>query len=289
MRDFIGCVEQEAHIGGRGNDEMRAWVSALIGEYTLYSGNVAPPINAEILAKLRNAKITPRRGSENWIASLMPMGRGFVIHVQEALARTRRRNAICHEIGHIFFFDTESNPPRRRIKPQPDALEERLCFWAAREMLVPETWCKTMLTEFGRESAYSFDGIKNLASIFEVSPDIIAYRLTHDLALLDNDWIILWYLSATKDVQTRGEALRYDFRPRPLYPKHVSVRIRDWMKLEIDKVVRDTVLECLQKKQVVTAEHQVGRRKRLRLAVRTEPVSDRPRLCAISWVSPISS
>lgn len=261
--------------GGRGTEEIQRYTSSLLHRYEHHMGNFSPPIQPSVLAELQNAKVTYRQGSNHWISSLMPMGNGFVINVNESLPINRKRNAICHEIAHTFFFDTESEQPRRIKSSRPDAEEERLCFWAAREMLVPASLFREELSNLGHETTYFFEGILKLARIFQVSPDIVAWRLTHDLALLGDDWIVLWYSNSKK-----GEKLL----PKSLYPKHISSSISDYMKAKVIENLR-TALEQPEKEN--PQEIEVGPRKKLRFRVKTERIN-RERIYAISWVSPLS-
>lgn len=261
--------------GGRGNEKIKECANSLLNRYKSYVGTFSPPIQPQVLAKLQNAKVIYRKGSDQWVSSLMPMGKGFVINVNKVLSMARKRNAICHEIAHTFFFDIESEPPRRLKTHRPDDKEERLCFWAAREMLVPTSLFKKELNTLGCETLYSFEGISRLAKIFSVSPDIIALRLTHDLALLENDWIVLWYSNDKKDIR---------LRPMSLYPKHISDSISDYMKHKIRENLR-ILLELKERENA--GEVVVGKRKKLRLRVKTEKV-EREQLRAISWVSPLS-
>ncbi len=151
-----------------------------------------------------------------------------------------------------------------------------LCFWAAREMLVPTAILKMEVEKLKSESLYSFDCISRLANIFLVSEDIIARRLSHDLSILENDWIILWYTAPYKDENVR---------PHSLYPNHVSTAITDYVKSMIVDSVLKSVSECLKNRTVVERKEHVGKRKVFQFKVRTEPV-ERHRIRAISWVSP---
>jgi Zn-dependent peptidase ImmA (M78 family) len=267
---------REQNTGGRGTAEIQSYVYSLLERYAMHKKSFTPPIDPMILAELRNVKIIYRQSSDDWVASLMPMGSGFVINVNESLPNVRIRNAICHEIAHTFFFDTSNKSPRRLGKPQPDDVEERLCFWAAREMLVPTAILKTEVEKLKSESLYTLDGISRLANIFVVSEDIIARRLSHDLSILENDWIILWYASPNKDENVK---------PRSLYPNHVSSSITNYVKSMIVDSVLKSVSECLENRTAVEREEHVGKRKVFQFKVRTEPI-ERHRIRAISWVSP---
>lgn len=273
MSNFI-----KKNTGGRGNQKIQRCVNSLLDRYSHYMGYFAPPIKASVLAKLQNARIIYRQGSDHWISSLMPIGSGFVINVNKSLPISRKRNAICHEIGHTFFFDTSSTPPRRLNTSQSGYNEELLCFCAAREMLIPSSLCKREISRFEPETIYNFEGISKLAKIFLVSSDVMACRLTHDLALLGNDWITLWYSNLKKEENVS---------PRSLYPKHISNSISGYMKRKILSSLRKTILERKRKITLEPKEIILGKRKKLRFIIRTELVN-KQRLFAISWISPLS-
>lgn len=259
--------------GGRGSPEIQKYVNSLLDRYKLYTGSLIPPIEPEILAELQNAKIIYRPGSEHWNSSLMPMGSGFIIFVKESLHKNRLRSAICHEVAHTFFFDTGSKPPKRQENFCQNIDEEFLCFWAAREMLVPASLLENELTKLGRDFFYTFKNLSKLAEIFTVSPDIIAWRLTHDLSLLGDDWIVLWWYIDS----ITGKKLR----PKSLYPKHISVSLSNYIKSKIIKNIR----RCLLEKGFTENEHI---KTPIKLKIKTEEVVARQNLRAISWVSPIS-
>ncbi len=264
--------------GGRGNSEIQFYVNSLLHRYREHMGLLAPPIKSTVLAKLQNAEIYSRQGSPHWVSSLMPMGDGFVINVNENLTMSRKRNAICHEVAHTFFFDFKSKPPRRIGKPRPDAEEERVCFWAAREMLVPASLLVNALDEIGRSSVYTLSGIRELARSFLVSADLISWRLTHDLSLLGDDWITLWYATENKIGRKK---------PMTLYPKHMSSSISDYMKTKISEALYTTLSKCFEEDRPIEDEIAIGKRAQSKLKVRTEAVRGH-RLSAVSWVSPLS-
>jgi len=238
-------------------------------------GSLKPPIVPSVLADIQNATIMYSKRSKNWTASLMPMGTGFIISVNSFLSEQRIRNAICHEIAHTFFYDIDETPPQRRNKPRPDAQEELLCFWAAREMLVPSSLFKEELDRVGSDRVYSFEGISQLADVFSVSPDIVAYRLTHDLALLGNDWIVLWYSESYKNKEPKAQSL---------YPKEISMRISNYTKAKIVEKLR---LSLEQSGVKDFNEFEVGKRNKIRIKSKNEIVN-RQQLKAISWVTPLS-
>lgn len=272
MGDFI-----KGKTGGRGTPEMQSLVNSLLKRYELHMGAITPPVRSSVFAKIQNARILFRQGSDHWVSSIMPMGNGFDIYVNEAFPMIRKRNAICHEVAHTFFYDIQSEPLKRLNKPRPDDEEELLCFWAAREMLVPTSLFENELDTLGVGAAYSLKGISNLAKTFQVSPDIIAYRLTHDLALLGKDWIILWYISSDKGRR---------YKAMSLYPEKISSSISKYYKMKILEAIQTTILKQPRKDNPIQIEFEVGKRLRFKFKVKTEYASGK-NLFAISWVTPL--
>jgi len=264
--------------GGRGSIEIQDFVNSLLNRYKIHLGSFSPPIEPNLLAELQNASVLYRHGSDHWVSSIMPMGNGFVINVNRSLSENRKRNAICHEVAHTFFFNTNGKSPLRINKFYPDRREEHLCFWAAREMLVPKLLFEKELSNFEIGELYSYIGIKKIAKLFQVSADIIAWRLTHDLGLLGNDWIILWYFNPKSK----------KLLPKSLYPKHISNTISTYMKKNI--------IESLRKNHNFldnnfsdknNTEITVGKLIKLKIKANTEKLA-KEKLYAISWVSPLS-
>ena len=154
MGMLIECGEPGSGNGGRGSPEIREQVRKLLDMYWGHRlGRANVPVSAEGLAELRGAKVAYRKGDERWVASLMPVRSGFVIFVNEKLERTenRLRMAICHEIGHTFFFSRDGVIPSRTanlIRRRSDCafgrLERCSCqsmFWAMVRVSIACTHC----------------------------------------------------------------------------------------------------------------------------------------------------
>ena len=279
LDSMIVTRTEEDKSGGRGTVELRNRVHFLLNKYSNLRGSLSPPINVKVLAQLQNAKIIYRRGPENSVASMMPMGGCFIITVNDSLSQSRKRNAICHEIAHTFFFVNEGRLLRRAKNSCSNKCEELLCFWAARELLVPSDLLSKEMNKLGQDAIYMFSGLLKLSRTFLVSPDIIAYRLTHDLALLGDDWIVLWY---------GGSQTNRRLQARSLYPRHISDSISGYFKGRILDFIATTVKEAKEKGNFIEKYSKVGNRKPFRFKVRTEWVH-KEKLCAVSWVSRLNS
>ena len=68
---------------------------------------------------------------------------GFVIAVnreknKEFIDNKRERFTIAHEIAHTFFYNIAETPPQRRLSPQSDNSDEKLCNRLAAAILLPK-------------------------------------------------------------------------------------------------------------------------------------------------------
>jgi Zn-dependent peptidase ImmA (M78 family) len=265
--------------GGRGSTQIQEQVASLLYRYKQCNNGIIPPIDHFLLATLQNARIIYRASTENWVASVLPIKSGFIISVNKSLPYNRQRYAICHEIAHTFFIASSGGQMPLHDNPiNHDKKQELLCFWAAREMLVPADLLENRVKEIGYDNMRNLRGILKVAEDFEVSPDIISYRLTHDLAILGNSWIVLWY---------RNNKSKSGLLPKSLYPRHISESITKYAKDNILDNLRNIILDMNQRVVPHEKEIIVGRKKYIRLKIRIEHVK-RNNLVAIAWVTPLS-
>ena len=116
-------------------------------------------------------KVTSFRGEvKSHDALLIPRKDGsFIIPVDPAppqednvhweLARHRNRFRVAHEVGHSFFYDRGSAPPRRLLAPSEE--EERFCDEFAAELLIPQTAV--------RRSGFTPQDIFSIHALYDVS------------------------------------------------------------------------------------------------------------------------
>lgn len=101
--------------------------------------------------------------------------RGFRIHVQSGWSWQRRRFTIAHEIGHILLLRTLADEPeaiRALLAGHEWSEAERLCNWAAAELLFPsEQWPDLAL------DSISASTLKDLADRFKASSAAVTVRL----------------------------------------------------------------------------------------------------------------
>lgn len=126
-------------------------------------------------------------------------------HARRGAPAYRTNLTICHEIAHIFFYDRSQSIPKRPFGNLPTQKEEELCFFAARQMLVP----KELLIEqvHGLKDRPSLDLLRELSSRFRVSLPIMAMRLTGDTSIIDKVMFTTWvqrHLPAASSQSIRG-------------------------------------------------------------------------------------
>jgi len=117
----------------------------------------------------------------------------FVVKLSKDLLRSgsklivpyRLRSTMAHELMHTFFYDTSQNPPRKLGSGLPSRrnlmMQEELCYFLARNLLMPTFSIKDQFTKRNSLKFPSIDNINYLKSRFVASSDLIAYRLITDL------------------------------------------------------------------------------------------------------------
>jgi len=109
---------------------------------------------------------------------LLPRPGGFLILVDPEAAgrvvdeRTRRRRLrfrLAHEIGHSFFYDRRSRPPRRLIDRSEE--EEEFCQQFASALLVPP--------EVAANCPLDVSAVQALRDRFDVSLNAVAWALVN--------------------------------------------------------------------------------------------------------------
>lgn len=154
--------------------------------------NFKPPIDLEILKEIiSNEKgmeiiLEPLRsgsGDNKTEAILIPLPRKFVIKTKTPNLRKirsyRDRMSVCHEFAHILYYKTKLYH------------DESRCFRAARELLVPEEMLKKDVQEDNFMEA-PLTCLRELCKGYEVSKEVMAYRLSTDTSLLENIIITFW-------------------------------------------------------------------------------------------------
>jgi Zn-dependent peptidase ImmA (M78 family) len=167
------------------------------------AGEERLPVKLEHCKYLRriNSETRFQTGKTGIDAILVPTNQGFVLRLKEGQSRVRIRFSTAHEIGHTFFYDIKKTPPIRLVNSLMSNTftrrEEDICSAFAAELLMPRESVNKII-----KSTKSTDGtgiLMYLAFRYDVSPEVVARRLLHDLLLFPTT-IILFSEAQYSDV-----------------------------------------------------------------------------------------
>jgi hypothetical protein len=106
---------------------------------------------------------------------------------EELIHNYRFRSTAAHELMHTFFYDTSVIPPRKLGSNSSSRrkllMQEELCYYLARQFLVPTFSIRKQMSNRRQLKNPSIKNMKFFKSTYEVSSDIIGYRLIKDLRL----------------------------------------------------------------------------------------------------------
>lgn len=125
------------------------------------------------------------------------------------IIRHRNRFRIAHEIGHSFFYDRSTSPPRRLTRPSAE--EEEFCDEFASALLIPRSVAKQRTADPA--------SIFELQKLYDVSVEVAARslaRVSPDITIVG----MLW-----KSHPSTGEGMRVVWSAGPAYlPLNVRLR-----------------------------------------------------------------
>jgi Zn-dependent peptidase ImmA (M78 family) len=194
----------------------------------------------------------------------------FVIKLESSLLKTkdetvhgyRLRSTAAHELMHTFFYDTSVIPPRKLGSGSPTRrkllMQEELCFYLARQFLMPTFSIRKQLIISRQLKNPSIRNTKFLKSKYDVSSEIVAYRLIKDLRL----WNAIFLKFAIEDgsykavMRLKAENKYYDkLRTPQIIPTSAP---SDWEKALLEslrvmqtKANHKEVIEVLGKKTIL--------------------------------------
>jgi hypothetical protein len=158
-----------SHFGG---DDPQDLIAALCSDLLQESG-ASVPVNLEMLASFRNARVipTPHEQSE----TIAWTGSSWTIHVKMDDTRGRQRFSCAHAIVHTFFMEAErfyKFSDSGESGSDWSAQEEQLCDLGAAELLLPRQ-------QFMRQCPLqpTMDDALTLAESFEASVEATALRI----------------------------------------------------------------------------------------------------------------
>jgi Zn-dependent peptidase ImmA (M78 family) len=130
---------------------------------------------------------------------------GFIIEVNSAFPRVRKRLSLAHEIGHLILNECGGN--ELSYPGHGDPRSESLCNHIAGELLVPD-WAlirhlNSNSTFDGWENTLNAETVLHAAAAFEFSIEVIAKRIFRDLRLAPDRIAIIWrYAGNTKSTSS---------------------------------------------------------------------------------------
>jgi len=171
-------------------------LNSLIREF----GMTHPPFDPMRISRVGKAKIDVcfiSSANLAFEASIESSSEGFVIRVDERLKDPRRRKrlraSVAHELMHTFFYDTSQLPPSRlgtlAQSRKMNQIEEDVCRHLVREFLMPRPSLAKTQAQRADLKIPSIRSLKALKSIYDVSSDIVAYRMVKDLSVWDGIFI----------------------------------------------------------------------------------------------------
>lgn len=209
----------------------RAQVMKYVWELMRRHGEFSPPFleNPEHSEFIKSRMINEIKYGDNidYHGNLVPNSDGFTLILKNGLSSVRRRNVIAHEIGHTFMYDLDGLPPKPFL-PSDFSWKyiEGPAYEIGRHVLVPDAW----LIE--RNHDVSLENFIVLLSLFQVSNDVLARRLIHDLELWDAILIVNPHMVLNTDMKSASSAI---FRGRSFR----SLKLKQH-KEEILEMVRKT-------------------------------------------------
>jgi hypothetical protein len=193
------------------------------------TGQTRPPFDPVVGLQAQNVHHIADREVLREEAKLVPDEMGFTLFLREThqaydddnkdlRSRSRLRTTLAHELGHTFFYDTSTKPPRlpvssvaRLLNHQLGQKEEWWCMDFARAYLIPDFWVEKHVKHGDLPSLQAALDLKNE---LKVSWDILFRRMLWDLKVWHNCIVFRLDLStmSPQTVWKAGEFKRWSFR-----------------------------------------------------------------------------
>ena len=160
-----------------------------------------PPVHIEDIENIDKFKITFRETDDckSIEATTKPCEGGFIVTVSTMdcsgdgkvrRSKGRIRSSKTHEIMHTLFYDRSGNTPvKLGSPPRTNVLrmaEEDICRYLARAALMPKKLLMERIVGPDPKTVFLLPSMENLIALaneFEVTHDIVAWRLLKDLNL----------------------------------------------------------------------------------------------------------
>lgn len=246
-------------------------IDNLLYAYKCKYGNVHPPINPWLLARLVDAEVEAAPLSLTSEGQLLPVQGGFIIRYRKGLPPQRIRLTICHEIAHTFFYGRGLPLPKRPLGKQPTSEEEQICFQVARQLLVPKEMLRGYLDSLSNPPRLTL--LSRLAKTFQVSLPVMAMRLTLDTSLISNSMFTFWEIRNPTNIVdrelTEEQLSNFDtcsFRPKLSYlsPSLAQILSSYWRTL-LFRTARSLVEQVARTRTAKLESLEIGKKKRFKL------------------------
>lgn len=234
--------------------ELKKILSTEVEALLRLNGMLRPPFDPFKITRIGNVPIRVEFESAGRIGSngkLEVIGNEFVVELDRNLREEKRqiyrlRSTMAHELMHTFFYDTSKLPPEKLghgSKTRKDLLmEEEICYYLSRQFLMPTFSLRNLLNRNNYLRAPSIRNIKYLKSSYEVSSDLIAYRLVNDLDLWDTIFIKFVQTGTGYRSITKLKAKSNNFYERIKIPSTIPTKFSDSARrLIVDQVLRTQV------------------------------------------------
>ncbi len=139
-------------------------------------GIVGPPYDVRKIASLRRIRRIYLADIKK-AGILSPDRNGFSIYIKRLDKRTRQNFTCAHEIGHTYFYSTESDiPVFRHESTEPESqIVESFCNSFAAALLMPKNDVRALSHDFRQKP--SIESLTRLAHIFDVGLLACFFRL----------------------------------------------------------------------------------------------------------------
>jgi Zn-dependent peptidase ImmA (M78 family) len=166
--------------------ELRKTLLSIVDNLLEETNQKEPEFKPELLAPKRKINTIIEAPLSKARALLIPQIGGFILKIRSNMHPFQKRFSCAHEIGHTFFFNIKTDPPRRDFQYQKSRywVEEELSNVVAREILVPTFSIREMVQKNGIPP--SIGALRYLSNVYQVSFDVLRPKLVTDTFLWDS-------------------------------------------------------------------------------------------------------
>lgn len=204
LTEFVNRTQNQ-----RALREVKSLFPLIVEKMWTETSQYNPPVNLEPIAKLRKMHTFIKTPLDNH-GKLVPDQDGFIIYLSDKDSLNLQRGTIAHEIGHTLFFNLSSSPPSRSPRTiVPNIIqdkEEWLCYDFARELLMPTSKSLKLLQHNYRRP--SMEGLYEIARIFQVSLDVVCWRIFRDFRLWKDAAVFFISSNADTPIVKKGNIFR---------------------------------------------------------------------------------